>query len=164
MSEESHTSVLPPADPQQPDTVIVTPFLRVCFAVIMRMFMDHQQFLVYIKDSPKHPAKLSAPSQTGTLLSSYLCAFPPSTQKSIFYLTQLTTCNLLALEWVWHERRETKISFWKSHAKAENVSRFPRTVSFQMETNSRCFQFFGSLSPLDFSMQGGVRSLFTTIV
>ena len=62
---------------QQPDSVIVTPFLRVCFAVIMRMFMDHQQFLVYIKDSPKNPAKLSTSSQTCTLLSPlYLCAFP----------------------------------------------------------------------------------------
>ena len=124
---------------QQPDSVIVTPFLRVCFAVIMRMFMDHQQFLVYIKDSPKNPAKLSTSSQTCTLLSPlYLCAFPLKHSEASFISPQFNPQSL-GLGMVSIQRRETKISFWKSHAKAENVSRFPRTVSFQMETKLKMF-------------------------
>lgn len=144
-------------DPQQPDTVIVTPFLRVCFAVIMRMFMDHQQFLVYIKDSPKHPASCPLSDEHSALPVS-LCPFP-STQKHL-YPPQFNPQSLgLGMGSVW--RRETKISFWKSHARLKMWAGFQGLHVFS--DGNRTQDVSNSLAAclnFDFTMQGGVKSIY----
>lgn len=106
-----HTLLCSGPGPQQPDTMTVTPLLRVCFAVIKRMFMDHQQCLVYIKDYLKNPAKESTSSQICTLLFLVsLQAFSLSAQSHLLSYHN-STCNLLALEWVQYGGEKPRIAF-----------------------------------------------------
>lgn len=78
---------------------------------IMRMFMDHQQFLAYIKDYLKNPAKQSTSSQICTLLFLVsLQAFSLSAQSHLLSYHN-STCNLLALEWVQYGGEKPRIAF-----------------------------------------------------
>lgn len=89
----------------------VTPLLRVLFAMIMRMFIDHPQVLVYIKDSLKNSAVLSTSSQICTLFSPCVPAsFPLSVQKHLSSYHN-STHNLLALEWVQYGGEKPRIAF-----------------------------------------------------
>lgn len=89
----------------------LTPLLRVRFAMIMRMFIDHHQVLVYIKDSPKNSAVLFTSSQICTLFSPCVTAsFPPSAQKHLSSYHN-STHNLLALEWVQYGGEKPRIAF-----------------------------------------------------
>lgn len=126
----------------------VTPLLG-C-ALPWSLFIAHHRFLVYIKDSCKSPAVLSASSQICVLCSPV--HFSPKLSEESFILPQFIP-QFLGLGKGSAQRRETKNSFWKSHAMADNVSRFLRTVSFQMETKLKMFSIpWQSIFHLDFHM------------
>lgn len=108
----------------------------------------------------------------GVLLKSQLYRLPPlrcafsslPCLPSKLSEASLILPNSTHISWPWNgsvERRKTKNSMWKSHANADNVNGFLRTVSFQMETKLKMFLI--PWQPV-FSMQGGIRSPFTTSV